>query len=218
MGPGSPTQHTILQPRAQARARTHLGSPPAVGMKAMTSPVPGSSGRDDVVRPRSEEALNGRFTRWPRATALAALIAGLMAAGSTALPAKADGVTPAQLEQAGWKCIVPRINPSLLLCAPPGQGRRHSRGRPASPTGNRRMSSWCSRRARSSATTTCSGPTSTSRGSPLPATARRPVHLHPPERPLELHADLIEPGERLAHSLEATGQHRASVAANRSAK
>ena len=45
-----------------------------------------------------------------------------MAAGSTALPAKADGVTPAQLEQAGWKCIVPRINPSLLLCAPPGQG------------------------------------------------------------------------------------------------
>ena len=88
----------------------------------MTSPVPGSSGRDDVVRPRSEEALNGRFTRWPRATALAALIAGLMAAGSTALPAKADGVTPAQLEQAGWKCIVPRINPSLLLCAPPGQG------------------------------------------------------------------------------------------------
>ena len=63
-----------------------------------------------------------RFTRWPRATAVAALIAGLVAAGSAAVPAKADGVTPAQLEQAGWTCIRPHLDPTLLLCAPPGVG------------------------------------------------------------------------------------------------
>lgn len=45
--------------------------------------------------------MNSRFTEWPLATAVAALIAGLVAAGSTALPAKADGVTPTQLENAG---------------------------------------------------------------------------------------------------------------------
>jgi len=50
------------------------------------------------------------------------LIAGLVAAGSAAVPAKADGVTSAQLIAAGWTCIQPRIDPTLLLCAPPGQG------------------------------------------------------------------------------------------------
>ena len=44
--------------------------------------------------------MNSRFTRWHRASAVAALIAGLVAAGSTAVPARADGVTPAQLENA----------------------------------------------------------------------------------------------------------------------
>jgi hypothetical protein len=42
--------------------------------------------------------------------------------GSTAVPAKADGVTPAQLINAGWTCIQPHNNPALMLCAPPGLG------------------------------------------------------------------------------------------------
>ena len=66
--------------------------------------------------------MSSRFTRWPRGTALAVLIAGLLAAGSAAVPAKADGVTSAQLLEAGWTCIQPHIDPTLYLCAPPGQG------------------------------------------------------------------------------------------------
>ena len=66
--------------------------------------------------------MSNRFPRWRRATALAAVTAGLVAAGSAAMPAKADGVTPAQLMKAGWTCIQPHIDPTLLLCAPPGQG------------------------------------------------------------------------------------------------
>jgi len=46
----------------------------------------------------------------------------LAAAGSTVVPAKADGVTPAQLTAAGWTCIQPRLAPTLLLCAPPVVG------------------------------------------------------------------------------------------------
>lgn len=45
--------------------------------------------------------MSSRFKRWRRATALAAVTAGLMAASSAAMPAKADGVTPAQLMKAG---------------------------------------------------------------------------------------------------------------------
>ena len=66
--------------------------------------------------------MSSRYTRWPRGIALAALITGFVAAGSTAVPAKADGVTPAQLTAAGWTCIQPHLNPALLLCAPPGKG------------------------------------------------------------------------------------------------
>ena len=67
--------------------------------------------------------MSSRFTRWPRGIALAALTAGLVAVGSTAVPAQAaGGVTPAQLTAAGWTCIQPRLFPALLLCAPPGVG------------------------------------------------------------------------------------------------
>ena len=31
-------------------------------------------------------------------------------------------MTPAQLMNAGWTCIQPRLFPTLLLCAPPGVG------------------------------------------------------------------------------------------------
>ena len=61
------------------------------------------------------------ITRWRR-TALVALTAALGAAGVTALPVKAQGVTPNQLSAAGWSCIQPRLDPTLMLCAPPGVG------------------------------------------------------------------------------------------------
>jgi hypothetical protein len=61
------------------------------------------------------------ITRWRR-TALVALTAALGAAGATAVTAKADGVTPGQLSAVGWTCIQPRIDPTLMLCAPPGLG------------------------------------------------------------------------------------------------
>jgi hypothetical protein len=66
--------------------------------------------------------MSGTFPGRRRAIALAALIAGLVAAGSAAGTAKADGVTPAQLMKAGWTCVQPHIDPTLLLCAPPGVG------------------------------------------------------------------------------------------------
>ena len=65
--------------------------------------------------------MRSTITRW-RCMALVALTAALGAAGATALPAKAEGVTPGQLSAAGWTCIQPRIDPTLMLCAPPGVG------------------------------------------------------------------------------------------------
>lgn len=65
--------------------------------------------------------MRGTITRW-RSTALVALTAALGVAGATALPAKADGVTPGQLSAHGWTCVQPRIDPTLELCAPPGVG------------------------------------------------------------------------------------------------
>jgi hypothetical protein len=62
------------------------------------------------------------ITRWLGRTALVALTAGLAAAGPAATTAKADGVTPSQLADAGWTCIQPRLFPTLLLCFPPGVG------------------------------------------------------------------------------------------------
>ncbi len=60
-----------------------------------------------------------------KARIAAATVAAALAGGatlSTASPASADGVTPAQLTAAGWTCIQPRLLPTLLLCAPPGTG------------------------------------------------------------------------------------------------
>ena len=65
--------------------------------------------------------MRSTITRW-RCIALVALTAALGAAGATALPANAEGVTPGQLSAAGWTCIQPRIDPTLMLCAPPGVG------------------------------------------------------------------------------------------------
>jgi hypothetical protein len=50
---------------------------------------------------------------------LAATVAAVLAI--TAAPSRA-GVTPDQLRQAGWTCIVPLADPTRLICAPPGLG------------------------------------------------------------------------------------------------
>jgi len=64
--------------------------------------------------------MSGTVTRWARRTALVGLTAALVGAGASA--ATAEGVTPGQLSAAGWTCIQPRVDPTLLLCAPPGAG------------------------------------------------------------------------------------------------
>ena len=46
----------------------------------------------------------------------------IVATGSTAVPANAEGVTPAQLTTAGWTCIQPVLYPTLMLCFSPGVG------------------------------------------------------------------------------------------------
>jgi hypothetical protein len=40
----------------------------------------------------------------------------------TAGPGSAGGVTADQLASAGWTCVVPLVDPSRVICAPPGQG------------------------------------------------------------------------------------------------
>jgi hypothetical protein len=57
-----------------------------------------------------------------RQTALCAPAAALVAATATAATAKATGLTPGQLAEANGTCIQPRLDPTLLLCAPPGVG------------------------------------------------------------------------------------------------
>jgi hypothetical protein len=57
-----------------------------------------------------------------RLSVMIALTAALVAAGAVAVTAKAESVTPGQLSAAGWTCIQPRNNPTLMLCAPPGVG------------------------------------------------------------------------------------------------
>jgi hypothetical protein len=66
--------------------------------------------------------MNSTITRWRRHTVVVAVTAALVAVGAAAVPAKAEGVTPGQLTAAGWTCIQPRLDPTLLLCAPPGVG------------------------------------------------------------------------------------------------
>jgi hypothetical protein len=50
---------------------------------------------------------------------LTATLAGALAL--TAAPGSA-GVTPDQLAQAGWTCVVPLADPTRRICAPPGLG------------------------------------------------------------------------------------------------
>src|SRR5690349_9078259 len=50
---------------------------------------------------------------------LATVAAGLV---TTAAPSNAQGPDPGHLAQSGWTCIQPRIDPTKLLCAPPGLG------------------------------------------------------------------------------------------------
>jgi hypothetical protein len=59
------------------------------------------------------------ISSWRR-TVLIALTAALGAASATT--AKAEGITSGQLSAAGWTCIQPRIDPTQMLCAPPGVG------------------------------------------------------------------------------------------------
>jgi hypothetical protein len=66
--------------------------------------------------------MSSKIRTWHRLRALVALTAGLAAMAATAGPAKAEGVTPTQLTNAGWTCIQPRLDPTLLLCTPPGVG------------------------------------------------------------------------------------------------
>jgi hypothetical protein len=40
----------------------------------------------------------------------------------TAAPARAAGLSPDQLRQAGWTCIQPLLFPTQMLCFPPGVG------------------------------------------------------------------------------------------------
>jgi hypothetical protein len=65
--------------------------------------------------------MRSTITTWRR-TAVVALTAALVVAGTTALSANAEGVTPGQLSAAGWTCIQPGNNATLTLCAPPGVG------------------------------------------------------------------------------------------------
>jgi len=65
--------------------------------------------------------MTSHISSWSRAVVIALTVA-LGAAGASAVTAKAQGVTPSQLSAAGWTCIQPQINPTLVLCAPPGVG------------------------------------------------------------------------------------------------
>jgi hypothetical protein len=51
---------------------------------------------------------------------LAATLAATFAI--TTAPSSAGGVTPDQLIQAGWTCVVPMADQTRLICAPPGLG------------------------------------------------------------------------------------------------
>jgi hypothetical protein len=62
------------------------------------------------------------------------LIAGLVAVAVFATAAPAEGVSPAQLAQAGWSCFLPPpFNPNVH-CAPPGQLERVVSGKAAAAT------------------------------------------------------------------------------------
>jgi hypothetical protein len=73
------------------------------------------------LRDEKEKKMTRHITNWRRAL-LTTLVAASLVVGASARPANATGLTPAQLEEAGWTCIQPVINPTLTLCAPPGTG------------------------------------------------------------------------------------------------
>lgn len=61
----------------------------------------------------------------PKKAAMRALLLGATLAVVLTVPAaasSAEGVSPGQLTQAGWTCIQPHVDPTELLCAPPGVG------------------------------------------------------------------------------------------------
>ena len=60
--------------------------------------------------------MNGKTPSLSRRAAVAALTAGIIAAGAFATAANAEGVTPTRLTDAGWTCIQPRVDPTMLLC------------------------------------------------------------------------------------------------------
>jgi hypothetical protein len=53
---------------------------------------------------------------------LAAIVAVTAVATAAASPARAAGVSPDQLTQAGWTCVQPLVDPTREICAPPGEG------------------------------------------------------------------------------------------------
>jgi hypothetical protein len=54
----------------------------------------------------------------------ALLLAATLAVVSTvpAIASSDEGVSPGQLTDAGWTCLQPHVDPTQLLCAPPGRG------------------------------------------------------------------------------------------------
>jgi hypothetical protein len=79
---------------------------------------------DDILQELAQGHMQqtGRRRR-SRATRLLLLLGATSATlAMTAGPSSAGGVTPHQLANAGWTCVVPLVGPSTLICAPPGQG------------------------------------------------------------------------------------------------
>ena len=54
---------------------------------------------------------------------LTIVMAALVAALAVAATAGAGGITPAQLQEHGWTCIVPPPFPDQVACFDPGRGR-----------------------------------------------------------------------------------------------
>ena len=98
------------------------------------------------------------ITRWLPGLALLTLALALFA-GAMAGPTRAQGVTPDHLTQHGLTCIQPRLDPTLLLCAPPGRGLPPLPGTEgfADETLRTNSRSSNSRRATSSGPSTCFG-------------------------------------------------------------
>ena len=64
-----------------------------------------------------------RTKRWRALIALLGVVGLTAFVGALAMPARADGVTPTQLGEAGWVCFQPPILPARISCLNPGLGR-----------------------------------------------------------------------------------------------